>query len=312
MNDDFKMSEVQPPLSRVGGLAFSSATVVYVVLAFFAGLLIKGLKIEEGSSAFVYISYLVAPVAIVAVTAFFVGTKKISAKQAFPLKCHPKYFAIAILLVFGLQFSVGYIDAPVLEFFKLLGYRERGSGAYFPNLEGGLVVPAFLVMAIMPAIFEEALFRGVILNSCKKSMGSIPAVLSVGLCFMLFHASPEQTVYQFIAGCAFAFIAVRSGSILPSVLMHFINNGLIVIFAACGLFDEAGQLVMPQTAFIVVTTLSALSFAGAAVWLALDKKRGLVKGDKAGVIQFYKYAALGIIALTLSWILNFVMSGANV
>lgn len=312
MTDEIQMNEVQPPLSRTGGLAFSVTTVLYIILAFVAGLLIQGLKIEEGSSAFVYINYLVSPIAITAVTAYILGTKKIGFKQAFPVKCHPKYFLIAVLLIFGLQFSVGYVDTPVLEFFKLLGYKERGSAAYFPDLTGGLVVSAFIVIAIMPAIFEEAMFRGIILNSCEKSMGSIPAVLAVGLCFMLFHASPEQTVYQFIAGCAFAFIAVRSGSILPSMLMHLVNNGLIVIFAACGLFDEAGQLIMTDTAFIVVTVLSALSFVGATVWLVLDKKRRLVKRDKVGVREFFKYASVGIAILALTWILTFVTSGMNV
>lgn len=312
MTDEIQMNEVRPPLSRTGGLAFSATTVIYIFLSFIAGLIINVAKIEEGSSAFVYINYLVSPIAITAVTAFILGTKKIGIKQAFPVKCHPKYFLIAALLIFGLQFSVGYIDAPVLEFFKLLGYKERGSAAYFPDLTGGLVVPAFIVIAIMPAIFEEAMFRGIILNSCEKSMGSIPAVLAVGLCFMLFHASPEQTVYQFIAGCAFAFIAVRSGSILPSVFMHLINNGLIVIFAACGLFDEAGQLTMPTVAFIVITVLSALSFIGAAVWLILDKKRQLVKRDKVGVREFFKYASVGIAILALMWILTFVTNGIDV
>lgn len=314
MQDDFIQTDNAEalPLSRTGGLTFSSATVIYIVFAIFASIIVLIAGIEEDSSAYVYINYLVAPAAILATSAFFLCTKKISPRQAFPVKCHPKYFLIAVLLIFGLQFSVGYIDTPVLEFFKLLGYEERGSAAYFPDLTGGLVIPAFIVIAVMPAIFEEALFRGIILRSCERGMGGIRATLTVGLCFMLFHASPEQTVYQFIAGCAFAFIAVRSGSILPSMLMHLINNGLIVIFAACGLFDEAGQLMMSDAAFIAVTVLSALSFVGAVIWLILDKKRPLGKGEKGGAKEFYKYASVGIILLALMWIATFVTSGINV
>ena len=94
---------------------------------------------------------------------------------------------------------------------------------------------------MLPAFCEELLFRGVLLNACENGMGSIRAVFTVGFCFALFHGSPEQTVYQFIAGCVFAFVAVRSRSVTPSVLMHFINNALIVILGACGLYGEGGR-----------------------------------------------------------------------
>ena len=150
--------------------------------------------------------------------------KKFPVRRAFPVKCHPKYFLIALLLIFGLIFSVSWIDTGVTELLKLMGYVPKGQDAYLPNLSGGLIVPALLVIAVMPAIFEEGLFRGVILNSVEDGVGTIRTVFIVGFAFSLFHASAEQTVYQFLAGCVFAFVALRAGSILPSVLMHFINT----------------------------------------------------------------------------------------
>ena len=95
---------------------------------------------------------------------------------------------------------------------------------------------------------------------------------TVGFCFALFHGSPEQTVYQFIVGCAFAFLAIKSGSILPSILMHFVNNGLLVIFAACNLFDAEGNLIISQTANIVLIVLAVVALIGGLVWLFIDKK----------------------------------------
>ena len=95
---------------------------------------------------------------------------------------------------------------------------------------------------------------------------------------------------------------MRSGSILPSVFMHFVNNALIVILNACNLFDEAGSLIMSDTAFIIVTTFSAISFVGAAVWLVLDKTP-LKKCEKGGVKVFFLYASVAIGALGLVWLL---------
>ena len=230
--------------------------------------------------------------------------KKFPVKRAFPVKCRPKYFLIALLLIFGLIFSVSWIDTGVTEFLKLLGYVPKGRDAYLPDLSGGLVVPALLVIAVMPAIFEEGLFRGVILNSCEDGVGTVRTVFIVGFAFSLFHASAEQTVYQFLAGCVFAFVAIRSGSILPSVVMHFINNAIIVIFAACGLLDEAGNLIISSGGQIALIVTSAVSFIGGMLWLILDKKP-VIKCQKGAVKSFFVFGSVGIAIMGIMWILSF-------
>lgn len=303
-NQSQQMQTAGAPLSQAGGLAFSLAAVLFIVVGFILGIIMLISGIEEKSDPYIYLNYLAAPVAMTVASAITLRYKKIPFKSVFPVKCRPKYYLIALMLIFGLLFSVGYVDRPVIEFFKLLGYQERGADAYFPTLNGGWVVLALLVIAVMPALFEEFFFRGVILNTCEDSLGTVRTVFVVGFCFALFHASPEQTVYQFIAGCAFAFVAVRSGSILPSVLMHFINNALIVIFAACNLFDDGGNLVMPAPVSIAVTVLSALCFVGAVIWLIFDKKP-VKKSQSGGVKYFFIYAAVGIFVLGLTWILSF-------
>ncbi|MDE7182079.1 MAG: CPBP family intramembrane metalloprotease [Clostridia bacterium] len=297
------MREVSPNLNSInGGLTFSAAVIFYFAVQLIASIIIGAAHLDEKSDAYIYISYLCAPIAIVSCIAAVLKVRKIHPKLVFPVKCNPKYYLIAVMLIFGLLFSLSWVDGAVVEFFKLFGYKPREASSYFPNLSGGRIVPAFIVVAVMPALIEEALFRGVILNCCENSVGSIRTVFIVGFCFSLFHGSPEQTVYQFIAGCAFAFIAIRSGSILPSVLMHFINNALIIIFKACGMFDTNGNLIMPQTVNIVLIVLGALSLIGGLVWLILDKKP-VKKCVKGGVKCFFIYASVGIAALALNWIL---------
>lgn len=302
-----QLNEVNLRLTRAGGFVFSASAVLMLVAGLIVAAIVKTFDIPEKSDLYLYLNYLCAPVAMVSGIIITLRLNKISPKPLFPVKCHPKYYLIAVLLIFGLLFSVSYIDAPFLELFKLMGYKQKEASAYFPTLSGGWVVLALLVIAVMPAIFEEALFRGVLLNTCEQSLGSIRTIFIVGFCFALFHGSPEQTVYQFLAGCAFAFIAVRSGSILPSVLMHFLNNGLLVVFGACNLFDEAGNFIMPDGAFIAVTVISALCFIAAILLLVFDKKP-LKKGNKKFIVQFFIYASVGIAILVLSWILSFFPS----
>ena len=301
------MQPVNPLLqhnSHIGGFALSLAAVLYVFAGFLISLIILAAGIEEGSDAYLYLNYLAAPVAMTAAMAVTLKYKKFPVKRAFPVKCRPKYFLIALLLIFGLIFSVSWIDTGVTEFLKLLGYVPKGRDAYLPDLSGGLVVPALLVIAVMPAIFEEGLFRGVILNSCEDGVGTVRTVFIVGFAFSLFHASAEQTVYQFLAGCVFAFVAIRSGSILPSVVMHFINNAIIVIFAACGLLDEAGNLIISSGGQIALIVTSAVSFIGGMLWLILDKKP-VIKCQKGAVKSFFVFGSIGIAIMGIMWILSF-------
>lgn len=298
------MEEVNPRLnSSTGGITFSAAVIFFFAVSLLVSLIIFGAKIEEGSSAYVYLSYLASPVAIGACVAAVLGYRKINFKQVFPVKCHFKYYIIGLLLIYGLLFSLNWLNDVSVKFFQLFGYKPREASSYFPDLSGGLIVPALLVIAVLPAFVEELLFRGVILNSCENGMGSVRTVFVVGFCFSLFHGSPEQTVYQFVAGCAFAFIAIRSRSILPSVMMHFINNALIIILAACNCYDGAGNLVISAGGSIALTVTSALALVGALIWLILDKTP-LKKCEKGGVRTFFIYASVGIGVLGLLWILS--------
>ena len=308
-NKDLQQNEsvtLYPSLnSKNGGIAFSLNVAAFLVMSLVAAIIILLGHIDSKSDVYVYINYLASPVALTVCCTVYLKVAKIPYKAVFPVKCKPKYYVIALLLIFGLLFAVSPINVYVVKLFELCGYVPRESSSYYPDLSGAKIIPAFLVMAVLPALVEEFLFRGVLLNCCERSMGSVPAVFTVGFCFALFHGSPEQTVYQFIVGCAFAFLAIKSGSILPSILMHFVNNGLLVIFAACNLFDAEGNLIISQTANIVLIVLAVVALIGGLVWLFIDKKP-FKKGVKFGVAKFYIFAAAGISVLSLMWILSLV------
>ncbi len=298
------MEEINPRLnSATGGIAYSAAAFTYFIVLFVVSLILKLTALDSKSDAYLYISYLVSPAAISLSVIGVLKFRKISFKSIVPVKCNPKYFLIAALLIYGLVFALSWVNGVSVKFFELFGYKQREAGSYLPDLSGGKVVLALLVIAVLPALFEELLFRGIILNSCENGAGTVRTVFLVGFCFSLFHASPEQTVYQFITGCAFAFIALRSGSILPSVLMHFINNALIVIFAACGLFDEAGNLIISTGGNIALIVTAAVALTVALVWLLLDKTP-VKKCEKGGVKSFFFCAAPAIAVFGIVWIVS--------
>lgn len=290
--------------SNTAGLAFSANVVIYFAVNLIAAVLIILCKIPEGADAEKYIGYVAGPVALAVGCFLILSFKKQKIREVAPVKCHYKYYFIALLMIFGLLFAVSRINGLTLKFLKLMGYTQRDEGSYLPSVEGGLVIPVLLVVAVLPAVFEELLFRGVMLSNARNFVGDIRAILIIGFCFSIFHGSPEQTVYQFISGCAFAFLAVRSGSILPCMLMHFLNNAIIIVLYAVGATDIGGNLLISQTGDIILIIVAALAFVGSIIWLVLDKKP-LQKCSKGGVVTFFAYASVGIVILAVVWLLSF-------
>lgn len=294
----------QLPLSaRGGGLAFSAAVVLNVFVGFIASLIITASKIS-GSDAAKYIGYLTSSVALIltALVVRFLFNQPL--RNLTPVRCNPKYILIGLLLIYGLLFSLNSLNGYLIKLFELLGYTRKSST--LPDLSGWRLLPAILVIAVLPAVLEEVLFRGIILNNMEGEVGSLRTVFLVGFLFSLYHGSVEQTIYQFICGSMFALLAIRSRSITPVVLIHFINNALILVLYSVGALDANGDLIISQGGNIAITVTSALCLAGAVVWLIFDRKIkfGLVKGEKSSLKGFFIYAAAGIVVTVLTWVLN--------
>jgi len=91
-----------------------------------------------------------------------------------------------------------------------------------------------LLLAVTPAICEETVFRGVLLGG-TRSLTPWRAILLNGLVFGAFHLS-FGTAFRFLPtawlGIVIAWAVWRTGSLWVGALMHFLNNGTIVILAS--------------------------------------------------------------------------------
>ncbi len=99
-----------------------------------------------------------------------------------------------------------------------------------------LAVPFWVVLltgAVAPAIAEEFFFRGFVLSAFRSKLSAFRSVLFSSLLFGLFHViagsvlSLEKFLPTIILGVAIGFVAVRTGSLLPGIVLHALHNGLI-------------------------------------------------------------------------------------
>jgi sodium transport system permease protein len=88
----------------------------------------------------------------------------------------------------------------------------------------------FIFVALLPALCEETLFRGLILSGFRRS-GMWPALLATGFMFGLAHASIYRILPTFFLGVVFSFVVWKTGSIFTGMICHMLNNGLMVWLA---------------------------------------------------------------------------------
>ncbi len=290
--------------AKASGMAYTLATLIPAVLGFVFIFFVTVLNgVSENVTEqdwYLYCSYLLSPISFLVVIVWFLRYTETPVKKAvFAQKCHWKYFLLATLLQIGLL-SLSELNSLFLEFLKRFGYEDPGIS--LPSMDGIGFVGVFLTVAILPALMEEIVFRGVLLQGLR-SFGTVGATLVCGALFSLYHQNPAQTLYQFCCGAAFALVAIRSGSVLPSVLAHFINNGAILILVKLGIESY------PTPVFIAIIIISVLSLIGSLAWLLFKEKGGAdglmdtkEENKNSERKRFFGCAAVGIIVCSLTWI----------
>lgn len=117
----------------------------------------------------------------------------------------------------------------VVSSITTLFYSSYENSAIIFNIINDLPMGlSILALAIMPAVFEELAFRGVILSN-YKSVSLLKAAFVSGLFFGLFHMDFYQMGYAVVAGVFFSFLVRYTNSIYASVLSHFLINVTQVI-----------------------------------------------------------------------------------
>lgn len=122
---------------------------------------------------------------------------------------------IIVFMTLALIFVMDPISnlIPMPDFFK-----EIMENAFKIDIYG------FLVVVIAAPIFEEVLYRGIILEGFLKNYTPWKAILWSAILFGASHLNPWQAIPGIGAGILMAWIYWRTKSILPGILIHFTNN----------------------------------------------------------------------------------------
>ncbi len=89
-----------------------------------------------------------------------------------------------------------------------------------------LNLPGFIAVAVLAPIIEELIFRGVVLQGFLKKYSPVKAIILSAVIFGIAHLNPWQFVAAFIIGTFIGWVYYNTRSIVPCILIHFLNNGI--------------------------------------------------------------------------------------
>lgn len=134
------------------------------------------------------------------------------------------YNASLILLGLVLMLAGSVVMEPILRLFP---------DHYFESLNSAIGSGgwAILMTVLLAPLFEEMLFRGLILETAKQRWGTSVAILVSSLFFGLVHAPIlPQMVNAFVMGVMLGYIYVLTDSLLSVIIIHAVNNALAFLF----------------------------------------------------------------------------------
>ena len=152
-------------------------------------------------------------------------------------------FLIPLLLLESilLLISASFVNAWSEIFFENTMESTLESAASNP-------VISVLGLCLLPAVFEEILFRGAIMRSYSNPPKGL--VISAVL-FSIWHLNPNQMSYTFLAGLLLALTALWTDNLVCSMIIHFLFNLYNVLAAALPASSIGGRAIIALEKLII-------------------------------------------------------------
>jgi sodium transport system permease protein len=195
-------------------------------------------------------SYLIAPLLVPAALALIVAQATlavvplaavIAMRPPRPLaaiglgRAAPRFFIAAILI----GATAWYVNARIVALLPLPPRQARALEDLVDRPTLGLALAMF---ALIPALCEEILFRGVLSRALGRRLRLVAASAVSAVVFAAYHHSLVQGLPTLTLGFVLAVIAIRADSVAPTIVAHAINNAMAIALTRGELPELGGWL----------------------------------------------------------------------
>ena len=261
------------------GIALILLVFLQTILAYIFGIILPKFINTDINTLNIILNGLVSCVSLGIVTLYIYSNikdkeevKTISGKKAFEIT----FVGIALIAI--VQVALSWIYSKIG-----LNYDIFNELSVVPSNTLISNILYLIAIVVIPAIFEELLFRKAIINYSKK-YGKAFAVIFSAILFGLFHMNLNQGIFAFLIGIIFGIIAIQTSSIKLTVLLHFLNNlyaALQVILSGFAL-EMFNNIILAVIIFAIIILIKTLP-------KVRNIKREDLKIDKDCLLIFKNY-----------------------
>lgn len=249
----------------MGHQIFFQIGAMILVIITTAALSLIGMQQLEDAALYIASDLMQVVAGIFFLVFYLVNRRKINATPMKNSKCTPKLFEKCIAAIFAVNMMLSLIEMLLVTF--------TGFSLSVPMESVGNMNPVllFVTVAVFPAVVEELLYRGV-LYRYLRGHGIQFAAITSSVIFGLIHLNFMQFLFATIMGVVCCYIYEATGKIRYSMVLHLLNNSILVVFSVLPLSDFGNMIIQ--------FALGVISFVATIAYLIYRKKKhGALKTD---------------------------------
>ncbi len=204
--------------------------VVSLVIAMIFSFIYKTQEAMTSSLAYLFVSVVLAQACFAFIFYYYNKRNNINFKQATKLnfKCNFKNVAVCVCISIVAVFGFSNFINNISNLFAKIGFNSPEAALPINTFYWFLI--NVVLLAFIPAIMEELIFRGMIFNGLRKKGFKIAAIISAVM-FAIIHLSIKQFVFPIIMGVVFSFVLEKTGSLVYTMIVHFCNNFFVLLIS---------------------------------------------------------------------------------
>lgn len=206
-----------------------------------------------------------------------------AARKRFGLRgCAVWQLVVAVIIGYGCQFAMVLLDLPIT-------LAISADGGYIPHSAVELAA-AIVTVAVIPAVFEEFLLRGIVYGVMAEFNTTAAAVFTT-IMFALLHGNLSGIPGYLLLGIVLIFVLRRTGSLYACMLLHMANNVTAVLLS----YFSSVLIDIPSATIKLFVTGIIVGFAAVCALAFLTKPAARIKRLKAAELLGQSFINLPII-----------------
>lgn len=209
-----------------------------------------------------------------------------------------------------LAVAIAIFSYPVVVLLNMISmmFVENAMVEVMPDVLALGLVPGLILMALLPAVIEETIFRGMIYNTYSKRRPIVGILLSA-LLFGLMHMNFNQLPYAVYLGIIMALVMEACDSIVAPMIVHFTMNGTssTLAFLTKDTLDEAAGASSDLKSIIIESYQASSEQMG--ITMSVEQLEEMLPALMAGMVAVY--AVFALIALAIVFTLIYAVFRSN-